>query len=163
MNQLYAPWRAAYVKEEKNNLQECPFCAAAQSDDDAAHMVLARNEHVLVLLNKYPYNTGHLLIIPLNHVAQLSDLSPEVRASIMEATAEWSQIVQRELNCQGFNIGLNIGKISGGSIPDHLHMHVLPRWQGDTNFLVTLAETKLISFSLSDLYHALMKQKNLSK
>jgi len=126
-------------------------------------MVLARNEHVLVLLNKYPYNTGHLLIIPLNHVAQLSDLSPEVRASIMEATAEWSQIVQRELNCQGFNIGLNIGKISGGSIPDHLHMHVLPRWQGDTNFLVTLAETKLISFSLSDLYHALMKQKNLSK
>lgn len=155
MKRLYAPWRAAYVKKNKEHKPACPFCSASQQREDEANLVLFRNEHIIVMLNKYPYNTGHLLIIPHEHKAELAEVSCDVRAALIEAASEWTEILRAHLKCQGFNIGFNLGTVSGGSIPEHLHMHVLPRWQGDTNFLTTLAETKLVSFSPDDLYHAL--------
>ena len=161
MNTLYAPWRSSYIKKEKvgkKEKEECPFCVAALSTQDAAHFVLSRNADVLVLLNKYPYNAGHLLIIPLVHCATLEGLSPKVRASMMEAATLWSEILKKELVCQGLNIGINLGVVSRGSIPDHLHMHVLPRWQGDTNFLATLADVKLISADLQTMYYMLVSK-----
>jgi ATP adenylyltransferase len=154
MNRLYAPWRSEYITEEKTT--ECPFCLAARSSDDQAHYVLSRNHAVVVLLNKYPYNAGHVLIVPVAHCATLEGLTSQVRGAIMEAATVWSGILQKALSCQGLNIGFNLGIVSGGSIPDHIHMHVLPRWAGDTNFLATLSDTKLISFNLQDVYRRLL-------
>jgi ATP adenylyltransferase len=154
MNRLYAPWRSSYIVEKKSS--QCPFCVAAVSTDDKAQYVLWRDQDVLVLLNKYPYNAGHLLVIPTMHCGTLEGLTSVVRAALIEAATVWSGIVQRVLGCQGFNIGFNLGTISGGSIPEHIHLHVLPRWAGDTNFLATLGETKLISFNLDEVYQRLL-------
>ncbi|MDQ5890334.1 MAG: adenylyltransferase [Candidatus Dependentiae bacterium] len=155
MERLYAPWRSLYVKKDKES-DECPFCVAAASSDDAAHLVLSRAGGVLTMLNRFPYNTGHLLIIPPSHVADLEVIPSEVRAGMMEAAATWSTVLKKQFNCHGFNIGFNLGAVAGGSIPGHIHMHVVPRWQGDTNFLATIGETKLISSDLADIYKQLL-------
>jgi len=156
MDRLYAPWREAYVGKEKSGKGECPFCLAAASSDDASHHVLDRGGDFLVMLNRFPYNSGHLLIVPTDHIAELEAASSEVRAGMMEAVAKWSALIKRALGCHGFNIGFNIGEVSGGSIPGHLHMHVVPRWRGDTNFLTTIGQTKLISCSLDGIYRQLL-------
>jgi len=156
MERLYAPWRSKYVKKDKTNGEPCPFCVGAASGDAAAHYVLSCENGVLVMLNRYPYNTGHLLIIPVDHVSDLAFIAPAVRARMMEGAVHWSAILKKLFNCQGFNIGFNVGEVAGGSIPDHLHMHVVPRWQGDTNFLATVGETKLISSDIADIYSQLM-------
>ena len=152
MKRLYAPWRSSYVKTKDTS---CPFCAAVTTRDDAQSFVLARFDGVLVMLNRYPYNAGHLLVIPHAHEADLSALTQEVRSQIMEATNRCIQVLQEKLGCKGVNVGFNFGECSGGSIPDHLHMHILPRWQGDTNFLATIGTTKLVSFDLEEMYEKL--------
>ncbi len=156
MDRLYAPWRSSYIKKDKNSDDQCPFCVAAASDKDALHHVLERDGGLVVMLNRFPYNSGHLLIVPRAHVSDLELVAPMVRASMMEATAKWCAIVKKAFKCHGFNIGFNVGEVSGGSIPGHLHLHIVPRWQGDTNFLVTIGETKLISSDLNEIYRQLL-------
>ncbi|MEI7580420.1 MAG: HIT domain-containing protein [bacterium] len=156
MDRLYAPWRSSYITEEKTT--ECPFCVAVASVQDESHFVLSRTQDVLVLLNKYPYNAGHLLVVPTVHCGALDGLTPAIRSAMMEAATEWSGMLQQALSCHGFNIGFNLGTVSGGSIPDHIHLHVLPRWSGDTNFLATLGDTKLVSFNLQDVYSRLRRR-----
>lgn len=156
MDRLYAPWRSSYIKKDKSSDDQCPFCEAAASNDDAKHHVLERDGSLLVLLNRFPYNSGHLLIVPTAHVSDLELVARTVRAGMMEATAKWCAIVKKAFKCHGFNIGFNVGEVSGGSIPGHLHLHVVPRWQGDTNFLVTIGETKLISSDLNEIYQQLL-------
>ncbi len=158
MDRLYAPWRSLYIKKNRDKSTECPFCVAVASSDDSAHFVLWRSPEVLVLMNLYPYNTGHLLVISAGHCGSLEGLTPLERAAMMEAVSVWTDVLRAEFGCQGFNIGLNLGVVSGGSIPDHLHMHIVPRWQGDTNFLVTVSDIKLISVELEAVYARLLKR-----
>jgi ATP adenylyltransferase len=155
MKKLYAPWRAQYIKDVPKQ-KECPFCVATQSDDDATHMVIRRGTHALVMLNRYPYNAGHLLIIPYKHEGLLEKLEQEVTAEIMELSVWSVQLLKERLKCDGVNLGCNLGEVSGGSIPQHLHMHSIPRWKGDTNFLTASADTKLIGFDLNEVYQALV-------
>ena len=156
MDRLYAPWRSTYVKKETTTDNQCPFCVVAVSSDDAAVLVVARYAGFFVMMNKFPYNTGHLLVIPVAHVAGLEQLTSVIRSGMMDAVVEWSDILKKRLGCQGFNVGFNLGVVSGGSIPGHLHMHIVPRWQGDTNFLTTIGDVKLISSDLNDIYKRLI-------
>lgn len=160
MKHLYAPWRGSYTHEaqEQTHLDKgCPFCLQ-DSQDDARNYVIKRYKHTLVLLNLYPYNPGHLLIVPMAHVAKLSDLSPEARAELMDVTAQAVTILEKHLGNSGTNVGLNLGdEAAGGSIPEHLHVHIVPRWKGDTNFLPVIAQTKQLSQDLNVVYDVLIK------
>ncbi len=157
MDRLYSPWREQYVsgtrKVDEN--QECVFCSQFTDNQDEKYFILRRFKHTVVMLNLYPYNGGHLLILPIEHESSLSGLSREARNEMMEVVTHSTQIVTDILNAQGINVGFNFGRAAGAGIPAHLHMHVLPRWQGDTNFMVTLADTKQISIDLIELYKKL--------
>lgn len=163
MKRMYAPWRSTYAttevrtKKENINKDECVFCDQFAQKNDTKFFILKRFKHNTIMLNKFPYNSGHLLIIPFAHKATLDQLSKAARTELMELIALSSQLVHKELKADGVNIGLNIGKESGSSIPAHLHFHVLPRWKGDTNFLPTLAGTKQISVDLNAIYKKLKK------
>lgn len=158
MKRMYAPWRSKYTAHEKKehiNKDECAFCEQFAQNDDEKFFILRRFKHHAILLNRFPYNAGHLLIIPFEHQPTLNKLSKEARNELMELIAMSSHLVQEKLKADGVNIGLNIGKVSGSSIPSHLHFHILPRWLGDTNFLPTLADTKQVSVDLHDIYREL--------
>lgn len=161
MKHLYAPWRGTYTQEAhvKEKKSGCPFCAIIQSSDDAKNYILHRYKNSIVILNLYPYNPGHLLIIPLQHAAALHDLSSETRAELMEITTKSIQILEKIMGTTGTNIGANLGdEASGGSIPDHLHIHVVPRWKGDTNFMPIIAQTKPLSADLHIVFETLKKE-----
>lgn len=161
MKDLYAPWRSPYsgsideAKQEQANPNECVFCIHSHAQDDEQYFILKRYKYCYAVLNKYPYNAGHLMVIPFAHVKDLQSLEQEGRYEIMDAVNSCIQIIQKELKCHGINVGLNLGKASGAGIPGHIHMHILPRWEGDTNFLPTLANTKVISFDLKEIYELL--------
>jgi ATP adenylyltransferase len=162
MKHLYAPWRKAYMTGHDNTA--CVFCLTIAKDQDAQRYIIKRFQHCYVMLNLYPYNAGHLLVVPFMHQASLEQLDTTIRQEIMEVTTQSITILKKTLNAEGINVGLNIGgKAAGGSIPNHLHMHVLPRWLGDTNFLATLAETKQISLDLSEMYEKLHAAFNQDK
>lgn len=158
MKTLYAPWREDYTTTSARNTDEkesCVFCEQIKDQNDSKHFIVARFKHCYVVLNKYPYNGGHLLVLPFEHTAKLSNLSQDVRTELMEVINHCSVTLEKELNAQGINVGLNQGKAAGAGLPSHLHFHVLPRWLGDTNFLPTLAKTKIVSVSLEDLFNKL--------
>lgn len=156
MKHLYAPWRGHYTKtshRHEGSDGACPFCLIIASNDDTAHYVLKRHRHVVVLLNLYPYNPGHLLIIPTLHHAQLHLLEPQVRNELMEVISGTIATVTGALGCDGMNVGINLGgACAGGSIPEHLHIHLVPRWSGDTNFMPVIAQTKQLSEDLHAVY-----------
>jgi len=161
MKHLYAPWRDDYTsstartKNKDCPENECVFCCQLKENNDDKHFILKRFEHNVIMLNLYPYNAGHVLLLPLQHLGTLQKLTKQARAELIELSNSSSEILQKELGAQGFNIGLNIGKAAGAGIPAHLHMHVLPRWLGDTNFLPTIGQTKQISFDLEKMYQKL--------
>lgn len=158
MKRLYTPWRSKYArsvegaKQENATANECVFCIKLAEKNDDKHYILGRFEHNMVVLNLYPYNAGHLLILPLEHKPCLSDLSAQARAEAMELISKSIDVVKKVLGAQGVNVGMNVGKQAGAGIPSHVHIHVLPRWQGDTNFMSLLAQTKVIAFDLNDIY-----------
>ncbi len=158
MKKLYAPWRSPYAasvdksKHEKTTQETCVFCPQLRENTDEKNLILRRFAHHAVMINKYPYNAGHLLITSLEHKATLGELSRESRAELIELTTHCIEILQKELGAEGINVGINLGKIAGAGIPSHIHMHILPRWTGDTNFLPTLTDTKQISFDLHEIY-----------
>lgn len=160
MKHLYAPWRGTYLTEDnplhqKTDNTACPFCLP-DTVDVQTNFILARSEHVLIMLNLYPYNPGHILVIPTQHVDSLEQLPPETRNKLMEAITQSTAILYNTLHADGINIGFNLGgKAAGGTIPEHLHGHVLPRWHGDTNFLPILAQTKQLSADLQEVYQKL--------
>lgn len=155
MKNLYAPWRSAYTCTKSDS--ECVFCKKCAENLDAKNFIIKRFTHCYVMLNLFPYNAGHLLVIPYEHHASLETLSPQARQEIMEASSTGTALLKEIFGAEGINIGINIGgKAAGGSIPEHLHVHILPRWIGDTNFLATLAETKQISFDMEEIYQKLL-------
>jgi ATP adenylyltransferase len=157
MKSLYAPWRNPYsqsIEQPKADAQPdaCIFCTLLNDNQDQQHFILKRLTHTAIMFNRYPYNAGHLLIVPYNHVNSLASMSAAARAECMEAAQLCTAIIQDVMKPNGFNIGFNFGKAAGAGIPEHAHLHVLPRWTGDTNFLPTLGQTKTISMDLVDLY-----------
>ncbi len=161
MKFLYCPWRSRYAKtnghgkKEETIEQECIFCGISKEKQDEKNLVLCRFSSNLVMLNRFPYNAGHVLIVPYAHMAHLHDTKKEARIELIELATQSVNILKETLDAHGVNIGINFGKASGAGIPSHYHMHVLPRWLGDTNFLPTLAETKQISFDMHDIYRKL--------
>lgn len=161
MKQLYAPWRENYSndvalnKSETAPADECVFCIKFAAHNDDQHLILRRFKHMIIVLNLFPYNAGHLLILPIDHIASLDQLSQEAQYELIDLTTHCTIIVKKILNAQGINVGMNLGIQAGAGIPSHLHMHVLPRYTGDTNFLPLLAETKQISFDLLKVFKKL--------
>lgn len=170
MDTLYAPWREEYTTstaqgpkgQETAGPEDCVFCVRFAQTNDEENFILARYKYNCILLNRYPYNPGHLLIIPFEHKSSLEDFSVETQKELIQLITHSTALLKKELKAQGMNIGLNLGKAAGAGIPAHLHAHVLPRWQGDTNFLPVLAGAKQVSSDLIKLYKELSsKFKNL--
>jgi ATP adenylyltransferase len=128
----------------------CIFCDLLARDDDVGAHVLFRDESAFVLLNAFPYNTGHLMVAPSRHVANLRDLEPAELSALMELTSRSVDIVQEAMSPQGFNVGMNLGTVAGAGVPGHLHVHVVPRWGGDTNFMTVVGDTKVLPEMLAD-------------
>lgn len=155
---LWAPWRLAYIKSENPTPQpECFLChyLAQDTASDAGNLVVRRGQHTVTVLNRYPYNNGHLLIAPQRHVAELSDLDDGTSLEIMHEMQRLVTELRRKLNADGFNCGLNLGHVAGAGLPGHLHWHIVPRWNGDTNFMPVLANIKVIPQSLEALHEIL--------
>ena len=163
MDQLWAPWRLAYIAQETRPKagDDCFICRGLSENDDRRNLILARAERSVVLLNKYPYNNGHLLIAPRGHKARLDDLHADELLEIMESVRRMVLVLEKRMRCEGFNIGLNLGKSAGAGLPGHLHWHIVPRWNGDTNFMPVVADVKVIVQSLDALYDLLVE--DLSK
>ena len=158
MNSLWAPWRMEYVKRDKTIPSDCIFCKKYASDKDKENFVLCRMEHSYVLMNLYPYNNGHLMIVPVAHKSEYGALNSLEQKEISELTRLSIQILKKTLNPQGFNIGMNIGEVGGAGIADHLHQHIVPRWVGDTNFMPITGHTKVMVEGLNETWSSLRQE-----
>lgn len=141
IKQLWAPWRMDFIKDSKKT-DGCVFCALIKEKEDRKNLILHRAENIFVILNKYPYNNGHLMIVPHKHTASLSDLSKDEASDLMDYGRLSVEILTKSYKPEGFNLGMNLGASAGAGIRDHLHLHVVPRWNGDTNFMPVTADTK---------------------
>lgn len=154
MKRLYAPWRSAYTTRVHTGSGDngCVFCNKIAAKDDNKDYILKRLPHTLVMLNLYPYNAGHVMVLTNRHVGSLAELEPTERTELIETINTSVEIIGKTLRPEGFNVGFNLGKAAGAGLPAHLHCHILPRWSGDTNFLPLLADTKQISMDLDKMY-----------
>lgn len=152
MDRLWAPWRMEYILADKEG--ECVFC---QQQNDLAHhnYILKSSEHCFVIMNIYPYNSGHLLVVPHRHLSNLEDLSNNELLDIAKTLTESCHLLKDAIHPQGFNIGLNLGQAAGAGITQHLHWHIVPRWSADVNFMPVIADTRVISQHLEDTYNLL--------
>lgn len=151
-DRLWAPWRIGYVQSQKEG---CFLCEALKRKDDSESLIVVRRALCFAILNRFPYNNGHLLVAPNHHKTMMKDLEHEERDELMELVDESVDALREALNPHGFNIGINLGRVAGAGVPEHLHIHIVPRWDGDTNFMPILADTKVISQSLEELYDLL--------
>ena len=150
---LWAPWRFEYFAKSDSR----DFLAeAARGSDDKAHLVLTRRKNAFLMMNRYPYTVGHLMAVPYRKVGQLGSLGENEVAELFSLVVHGQNILRKVMKAQGFNIGMNIGECAGAGVPDHLHVHIVPRWSGDTNFMPILSGTRVISESLQSLYEKLM-------
>ncbi|GAB4242816.1 MAG: HIT domain-containing protein [Thermoleophilia bacterium] len=154
MERLWAPWRIGYITSDKP--LGCIFCERPRAGDDRANFILWRGQSNYVMLNAYPYNNGHLMVVPYEHCGRLEDLPDRTLHELMELTRTASHILTAEFDCEGLNLGMNLGSAGGAGFADHVHMHVVPRWGGDTNFMTTAAEVRVIPQSLEDA-HAVLR------
>mgnify|MGYP002039693907 FL=1 len=141
---LWAPWRMGYIQTPKNEFGPCIFCDKAKIGDDDDNLVVYRGEFSYVLMNLYPYNNGHLMITPYDHEEHFESLSSETQLEMMKLSSSSMTILRESLNADGFNFGANFGEVAGAGIKEHLHMHVVPRWIGDTNFMSVMGHTKVM-------------------
>jgi ATP adenylyltransferase len=150
---IWAPWRLKYVKDaSKDKESECIFCAALDAGDDEANLIIKRGEHCFVILNKFPYTNGHLMVAPYEHVAQLQELDEETVAEIMTLAQHGMNALEASYAPHGYNVGFNQGRVAGAGVEHHIHMHVVPRWGGDTNFMPVLGDTRVMNQTLEDSY-----------
>jgi ATP adenylyltransferase len=155
LKQLWSPWRIEYILGKKE--EGCVFCEAfaADASQDQAHFILHRGTYCSVIMNLYPYNNGHLMVIPYVHQTTFEELPPETLLEIMTLMNRCVDVLREALNAEGFNIGVNLGKIAGAGIEQHVHMHIVPRWSGDTNFVTTIGQVRCIPESMQDTYEKL--------
>jgi ATP adenylyltransferase len=162
LKKIWAPWRIEYIKQSKTD-DECFICDILKDDssNDKKNLILHRGKNVIVFLNLYPYIAGHLLIAPMEHIADLKDLPEETSSEMWILTTRAVELLKATIQPEGFNIGLNLGKVSGAGLKTHLHTHIVPRWTGDTNFMPILADTRVISQGLAETYKELEKLKEI--
>lgn len=156
MERLWAPWRIKYILEASKE-EGCIFCDKPQQGRDGENLILYRGQRAYVIMNLYPYNSGHLMIVPFRHIGEVEELLDEESLELMKLTQLSIQVLKRVLQPDGFNLGMNLGEISGAGVADHLHVHIVPRWEADTNFMPVLVDTKVISEALEDTYAKLKR------
>jgi ATP adenylyltransferase len=154
MRRLFSPWRKRYVLRDRSVEDDkvCVFCVAHESRDDAQHFVVHRGQHSFVLVNRFPYITGHLMVLPYKHAARLDEIDEATRAEMMELMNKATLVLTRVYQPGGFNLGANLGAAAGAGIEQHLHLHVMPRWLGDTNFISTIGETRVLPELLEETW-----------
>lgn len=152
MRHLWAPWRMDYIFKRKG--KRCIFCLGPKRKDDRGNLILHRGKHAFVMMNKYPYNNGHLMIVPIRHCTELESLTPLESKELFDLLKVSVRVLKTSLLPHGFNIGVNIGK-AGGAGEDHIHLHIVPRWAGDTNFMPILGETKIVPEHLVNTHQRL--------
>lgn len=150
---LWAPWRMEYILGEKES--GCIFCTRINQDSDKENLILLRGENNFVIMNKYPYNNGHLMVVPNRHTSEFDSLSDPEKLEMMNLVSKSMNVLKKTVNPDGFNVGMNIGKIAGAGIDDHLHFHIVPRWAADTNFMPVVGQTKIISEDLGETWERL--------
>ncbi len=153
MEHLWAPWRIQYILAEKEG--GCFFCRKSQEADDAKNHILIRDRTCFALLNTYPYNAGHLMIAPYKHTGELDDLTEQELTEIALLVVRCKKLLTRAIKPHGFNIGVNVGKTAGAGVLDHVHWHIVPRWEGDTNFMPVTGQTRVVPQALDELYQTL--------
>ncbi|MFQ5580471.1 MAG: HIT domain-containing protein [Nitrospiria bacterium] len=153
MKRLWAPWRITYIRGEKP--LGCILCDKPTQKKDKANLILLKGRHGFVMMNLYPYSNGHLMVSPYKHADTLEDLSNEVLKDLMQMVKQSLAALRKAFQPEGVNVGLNLGKAAGAGIDDHLHFHVVPRWEGDTNFMTVLSESRVIPEELAETYRHL--------
>ncbi len=156
MERIWAPWRLEYVKDaSKDSADECIFCAKPTEGNDEAALIAHRGDRCFVILNKYPYTNGHLMVAPFEHLATIQDLPPETVAEMMALAQRAISVLESKYEPHGYNVGFNQGRVAGAGVEHHIHMHVVPRWGGDTNFMPVLADTRVMPQTIEQTYDAL--------
>ena len=150
MNHIWSPWRMEYIESSKAD--GCIFCSAQAKEDSAENLIAFRGERAFVILNRYPYTSGHLMVVPFDHQPNLEELDLQTRSKIMELTIRSMSVLRNIYHPQAFNMGANIGEAAGAGVKSHVHIHIVPRWAGDTNFMSILGETRVLPEALDVTY-----------
>jgi ATP adenylyltransferase len=150
MNHIWSPWRMEYIESSK--VEGCVFCSAQAMEDGAENLIAFRRERAYVILNRYPYTSGHLMVVPFNHKPNLEELDPQTRAEMMELVTRCMTVLRRIYHPEAFNMGANIGEAAGAGVKQHVHIHIVPRWAGDTNFMSTVGATRVLPEALENTY-----------
>ncbi len=162
MDRIWSPWRSQYIAtfkkpKKKRKKGESLFTAAYKAGNDRKHMIVWRGEYCFLIMNRYPYNSGHLMVVPYRQISDFQSLTSEELVEMMEAVQRSMKVLNDLMHPHGFNLGANIGRVSGAGVDDHVHFHIVPRWNGDTNFMPVLADTKVVSEEMEQTYRALKK------
>ena len=159
MDRLFSPWRSQYIAsfsdQKKKEADECLFCRISKEKKDKKNFVILRGKYCFVVMNLYPYNSGHLMVVPYRHTDDLSKLTSKENAEILSTTSRMIDLLKKAIGPHGFNLGTNLGRVAGAGIDQHLHFHIVPRWNGDTNFMPVLADTRVISEAMEETYKKL--------
>ncbi len=156
MERLWATWRMAYINGD-NKQEGCVFCNAVKEIKDEEVLILHRGCHCFIIMNLYPYNNGHVMVIPYRHTSDITSLTDDESLEMMQFVRIMTKVIKKTLNPEGFNIGMNVGRCGGAGIADHLHLHIVPRWAGDTNFMPVISETRVISEHIETTYNKLYR------
>jgi ATP adenylyltransferase len=148
---IWSPWRMEYIQSDKNE-DGCVFCIEMARPDGPQNLIVYRGQHVFLILNRFPYTSGHLMVVPYQHTPALTELTKETQTEMMEIANRCVQVLKEEYHPQGFNVGINIGEAAGAGITEHIHMHIVPRWSGDTNFMSSLGSTRVLPETLEETY-----------
>ena len=155
MKYIWAPWRIEYIRSEKP--EGCIFCTKPGEERDPENYILYRGAKNYIIMNSYPYNPGHLLVVPYRHTGEIEALNAGERNEHFELVSRCVQVLKKSLKPGGFNIGMNLGKVAGAGIDDHFHSHIVPRWQGDTNFMTVMADARVLPQAMAESYETLRK------
>jgi ATP adenylyltransferase len=158
MERLWAPWRMEYIGQAREvQDQGCLFCEKPKEGDDEKALIVARSEKSFAMLNRYPYNSGHLMVAPFRHVGELEEVEDDESLDMQRLMQRCAKALKETMQPDGFNIGMNLGTVAGAGIPDHFHWHVVPRWNGDTNFMPVIGDTKILPQGLVESYAQLVE------
>ncbi len=156
MKHLWAPWRMDYIKESSHE-EDCLFCTLLAQEDGPGNLILHRGQNAFVVLNRYPYTNGHMMVVPYKHKPSLEGLGDKTLFEMISLASEALSVLRDAYNADGFNLGANIGEAAGAGVEEHVHLHVVPRWAGDTNFMATTAETRVLPEDLEVTYQTLRR------
>ncbi len=153
MERIFAPWRIRYIMSPKH--EGCIFCDFPKENRDEERLIVYRGEKCFVMMNNYPYNPGHVMVAPYRHVGSLEELDESEALEIIKLSQRAVKVIRETMDPDGFNIGINLGKVAGAGIEDHIHLHIVPRWNGDTNFMPVIADVKIIPEAVEETYKKL--------